>query len=152
MRKVIWLRATIKNPGGASAFSNEEPLWSDVEQCIRDAFEDGGRVTLTIGLREDVDKLRLGSSLEMECHPNEYRIVYDPVTAPGEKTQRREWWEPGDTPFRGTTNFNDHEWDDRTVCRDLSVAKQMFRDFFDHGDLTESSLERTRSVWDRKPR
>lgn len=132
--------------------SNEEPGWDDVNQCIQHAFQRGGKVTLTAATREDIDKLNLGSVLAMDSHPGEYRLVYDPLTLPNEKTKRREWWESGDEPFRGTANFHDHEWDDRTVCREIKVALHIFRDFFDHSDLTESSTAQTRSVWDRKSR
>ncbi|WP_414132992.1 DUF6911 family protein [Burkholderia territorii] len=146
------LKAASKNSGELSSFHSEESSWEEIEQWVRRAFEFGGTVTLTIAVREDVDRLLLGDSLAMYSHPGECRIVYDPVTPPTEKTARREWWEPGDAPFRGTTSFLDHEWDDRTVCRDLSVALEMFRDFYEHHDLTEASLSQTRSVWDRKPR
>lgn len=48
--------------------------------------------------------------------------------------------------------FDDHPFDDRTVCRDVEVVVRIFRDFFDNHDLTESSLTDFISVWDAKPR
>ena len=107
---------------------------------------------LQAAVRDEQGALFLGTSLTMEAHPGRYRLIYDPLTDPAEKTKRREWWEPGDAPFRGLVRFNDHEWDDRTVCHLESVAMQMFSDFFAHRDLTGVSLSQTRSVWDRKPR
>ncbi|WP_155627804.1 DUF6911 family protein [Burkholderia vietnamiensis] len=152
MKNVMRLKAASKHSGELSSFNSEEASWEEIQQWIRRVFEFGGTVTLTIGVREDVDRLLLGDSLAMYSHPGECRLVYDPVTSPTEKTARREWWEPGDEPFRGTTSFMDHEWDDRTVCRDISVALEMFRDFYEHQSLTEVSLKQTRSVWDRKAR
>lgn len=94
------------------------------------AFKFGGHVLLYAGIRRDDDKLQLGTFLGMESQPRECRLIYTPDKSPGEKTKRREWWERGDAPFRGTADFDDHEWDDRTVCRDVSVAIQMLQDLF----------------------
>lgn len=152
MRNVLWLQATDAEHTRVSGVAVEDPVWSHIEMCIERAFEFGGQVLLYAGIRRDDDKLQLGTFLGMESHPGACRLIYTPEKFPGEKTKRREWWESGESPFRGTTNFNDHEWDDRTVCRDVFVVIKMFRDFFDHGDLTEVGLSQTRSVWDRKPR
>lgn len=150
--EVIWVQANDAEHGGYSGTSVECPVWSRVETCIERAFRFGGQVKLYSGNRGDDERIRLGTFIGMESHLGEFRLVYSPETRPDEKTKQREWWEPGDTAFRGTTVFHDHEWDDRTVCRDISVAMHMFRDFFEHGGLTEVSLSQTRSVWDRKPR
>lgn len=152
LKNVMCLKAQNKHSGELSSFNREDASWKEVEHWIRRVFEFGGTVTLTVAVREDVDRLLLGDSLAMYSHPGECRLVYDPITPPTEKTARREWWEPGDEPFRGATKFLGHEWDDRTVCRDISVALEMFRDFYEHRNLTEISLKQTRSVWDRKPR
>lgn len=148
----MYLKAQNKHSGALSSFSREDASWKEVELWIRRTFQLDGNVTLTIAVREDVDSLLLGDSLAMYSHPGECRLVYDPVTPSTEKTARREWWEPGDEPFRRTTEFLDYEWDDRTVCRDISVVLEVFRDFYEHWNLTEVSLKQTRSVWDRKPR
>ncbi|KVP24122.1 hypothetical protein WJ86_15335 [Burkholderia multivorans] len=152
LKNVVRVKAASKHTGEPSFFSSEEASWEQIEQWIRRVFEFGGSITLTAAVREDVDRLLLGNLLAMYSHPGEYRLIYDPVTSLAEKTARREWWEPGDEPFRGTTKFLDHDWDDRTVCRDMTVALQMFRDFYENHDLTEASIQQTRSVWDRKPR
>jgi hypothetical protein len=88
----------------------------------------------------------------MSANPHEFRLTYSPVQRSDERTKMREWWERGDNPFRGTTVFDDHPFDDRTVCRDVEVAVRVFKDFFDNHDLTESSLVDFLSVWDAKER
>jgi hypothetical protein len=154
MKQLFYLQATDYEQAHALGVCVEEPAWPRIERCVDRAFEFGGQVFLYAAIRRNDDKLALGTLLGMESHPEEYRLIYHPgsSTQIGGKTQRREWWEPGDAPFRGITLFDDHPWDNRTVCRDKTVALQMFRDFFEHGDLTEVSLRQTRSVWDRKPR
>jgi hypothetical protein len=152
MRKLLWLDANDSSGNESLGVSVQEPVWSHLELRIRTAFEFGGQVKLWEGSIGPDEKVLLGTHLGMEARPGACRLIYSPRKMPGEKSKIREWWEPGDASFRGTTNFSDHEWDDRTVCRDLSVVIEMFRDFFDNGDLTESSLEQTRSVWDRKSR
>jgi hypothetical protein len=152
MKNVLYLEASDAEHPRPSGVGVEDPVWPHVEMRIEGVFKFGGQVVLYAGIRRDDGKLQLGTFLGMESHAGECRLIYTPDKSPGEKTKWREWWEPGDAPFRGTANFNDHEWDDRTVCRDMSVAIQMFRDFFDHGDLTEAGLSQTRSVWGRKPR
>jgi hypothetical protein len=152
MKSVLYLEASDKGGDRPAGASVECPVWSHIEMRIERAFKHGGYVMLSSAIHHDDDTLELGTFLAMESHIGEYRLVYTLATQPWEKPNRREWWEPGDAPFRGIAVFNDHEWDDRTVCRDLSVAVQMFRDFFDHGELSESSLSQTRSTSDRKPR
>ncbi|WP_157659984.1 hypothetical protein [Burkholderia ubonensis] len=151
MRKILHLSA--RSDSGLEGLGGVvEPVWGRIETCINQAFEYGGQVTLSDATVGPDEKISLGVSLGMMAHPKQFRLIYSPLFDLKEKSKIREWWEPGDEPFRGTTNFFDHEWDDRTVCRDISVALEMFRDFYEHHDLTEVSLKQTRSVWDRKPR
>jgi hypothetical protein len=152
MSCILWMQARDCEDGGATV---EQPVWNHVEETVRRAFIYGGAVHLHAAMYrpESDNQLILKQFLGMECHPGACRLLYTPGDEPiADKTKRREWWEAGDTPFRGTMEFNDHEWDDRTVCRDLSIAVGMFRDFFDHCDLTEFGLSQTRSVWEPKPR
>lgn len=152
MKNILWLDACDKFNADELGISMASPIWERVESRIFRAFEFGGQVKLWAASIDDDEKFRLHTHLGMESHPGECRLIYSPQKELGGRSKIREWWEPGDEPFRGTTNFLDHEWDDRTVCRDVSVALAMFRDFYEHHDLTETSLSQTRSVWDRKPR
>ena len=152
MRETLYLKAKSDELPESPTVATDRPVWPLIETCVEQVFRFGGYVFLFAATLGEDDRPQLGTFLAMESHPGECRLVYTPETLPSEKTKRREWWELNDAPFRGTSNFNDHEWDDRTVCRDVSVAIKMFRDFFDHGDLTETSLTQMRSVWDRKPR
>ncbi|WP_321818772.1 MULTISPECIES: DUF6911 family protein [unclassified Paraburkholderia] len=151
-QKLLLLDASDNSGNGTVGVSVPRPAWLNLELRVKQAFEFGGSVTLWEATVGSDEKIVLGTNLAMEARPGECRLIYSPQKRLGQKTKVREWWEPGNAPFRGTTNFNDHEWDDRSVCRDVSVAIQFFRDFFDNGDLTESSLEQTLSVWDRKAR
>lgn len=145
MKKVLLLRVSAGLGAGA-----DDPVWPHVEDEIDAAFKLGGRVRLIQGVLRD-ERMMLGTTLSMDAQPGAFRIIYSPVTPSSERSNMLEWWEPGDLPFRGTTNFSHHEWDDRTVCRDVSVAKQIFNDFFENQDLTKVSLDQMRSEWDPKP-
>jgi hypothetical protein len=152
MKNILWMTATDNSGDEALGVSIGEPTWSHLESRIRRAFEFGGQVEIQAASIGSDEKISLGICLGMEANAGECRLIYGPKQPVREKSRQREWWEPGDAPFRGTSTFNDHNWDDRTVCRDVSVALQMFKDFYEHGDLTEQGLGQTRSVWDRKPR
>lgn len=133
----------------------ERPVWEHVEMRIERAFQFGGTVRLCTG--------KIGSErsqgfipiefLAMESLSGKCRLIFSPeIKNLGEKSKLREWWEPGDEPFRGVERFGDDEWDARTVCTDIEVVKTIFKDFFDHRKLTEISESQMRSVWDRKSR
>lgn len=128
------------------------PAWERVEDWLRRGYEYGGGMELVAGYPETDTRTRHGVSINMSANPNECRLTYSPIQPSGEKTRMREWWEVGDLTFRGTTVFNDHPFDDRTVCRDVEIAVRIFKDFFDNHDLTEASLGHFISVWDAKPR
>lgn len=123
----------------------ERPVWERVSVALESAFKNGGFVYLRV----------LGKShsfineLCMKSLPGQYRLVVltkslDP------KAELLEWWEEGDTPFQGFVRFGDDDWDARTVCSDLSVAKATFRELFDYGDIPIGLLQ-MRSQWDPKP-
>lgn len=151
VREILYLKAKDNRPESRT-IAADRPVWSLIETCVDHVFIFGGYVFLFKATIGNDDKLQFGTFLAIDSLPGEFRLTYTIETQPNEKAIRHEWWEPGDGPFRGTTVFNDHSWDDRTVCRDDSVALKMFRDFFDHGDLTQVSRSELRSTADRKPR
>lgn len=126
---IFILSASDREVDGSLGIGAESPVWGHVEMRTRRAFRFGGSVRLTEGSIDTDTRIKLGISLGMESHPCAYRLIYSPLHVPGEKIIHWEWWEPGDIPFRGTTVFNDHPFDDRTVCRDVHVALNMFKDF-----------------------
>ncbi len=119
------------NRGGVSAIY---PVWSDVEIGIERSFHYGGHVSLEAGLLSPtrLNALVRKESIGMDAKSSRFRIIVSPEQEPRQKTNLHEWWEPEDRPFRGTERFRDDEWDSRTVCTDISVAKEMFKDFFDN--------------------
>jgi hypothetical protein len=147
----LMLSATAATGGGVSAIY---PVWSDVEMGIERAFHYGGHVGLEAGPLSPtrLNALVRKESIGMDAKSGRFRIIVSPEQEPRQKTNLREWWEPEDRPFRGTERFRDDEWDSRTVCTDISVAKEMFKDFFDNRGITETIMNQTLSVWDRKPR
>lgn len=128
-------------------FATERPHWNQIEQSIDRVYHNGGVATLSV-LHP---ALAFTNTLSMTALPGRFRLVVltkfiDP------KDELREWWEPGDEPFRGLERFGDDDWDARTICTDVSVAKQIFKDLLVHGELTESSFGQMRSNWNPKPR
>ena len=152
MKTILLMRARTLEVDGAMGIGVESPVWEHVEDCVRRAYAFGGAVTLTAGYPETDTRIRHGVSINMSAHPQQCRLTYLPIEKLGEKTKLMEWWEPLDKPFRGTTVFHDHPFDDRTVCRDVDAAVRIFKDFFNNHDLTDSSLVDFLSVWDAKER
>lgn len=150
--KILYLEAHDRLGATTPIPKGPKPEWVWVEECVRLVFEFGGDVKLTAATIEPDERISMGTFLGMPANPGECLLIYSPAKLPGERSQLREWWEPGDAPFRGTTSvLFEHQSDDRMVCRDVSVAIELFRDFFDHGDLSKVGLSQTRSGWDPKP-
>jgi hypothetical protein len=152
MNTILLMRAVAWEKKDSMGISMSSPVWERVEDWLRRGYEYGGGMELVAGYPETDTRTRHGVSINMSANPHECRLTYLPIQRSGEKTKMREWWKVGDLPFRGTTVFDDHPFDDRTVCRDVEVVVRIFRDFFDNHDLTESSLTDFISVWDAKPR
>lgn len=123
----------------------EKPVWQSVNEALEGAFKYGGFVYLKV----------LGKSpcfvreLCMKALPGQYRLIAL-TTSANPKEEVQEWWEQKDSPFRGVIRFGDDDWDARVVCSDISVAQNLFKKFFDFGDLNEGLLQ-MRSQWDPKP-
>jgi hypothetical protein len=148
MNKIILF---LSSAGRLEKSAVEQPSWESVEDRIERTFEAGGSVKLA--LCEKVYDPQEGNivldTIHMEGLPGKFRIVVIPRRQHGEKSTLREWWEPGNTPFRGAQKFGDDDWDLRTFCTDISVAKALFRDFFDHKGISDTLLQNTHSVWDK---
>jgi hypothetical protein len=154
MEWVLWLEASDKEQMLSGA-STEHPVWSHVEKRIERAFKFGGMVRLHVGRPSRSGNLEFEyfQFLGMDSFPGKFRLIFSPeMKSLNEKLDRLIWWESGDTPYRGTELFGDDEWDARTICSDLTIAKQIFKDLFEHGGLTECSFNQMRSAWNPKPR
>ncbi|HEY4092613.1 MAG TPA: hypothetical protein VGN46_13955 [Luteibacter sp.] len=152
MNEIILMSAVDREVAGQMGIYVKSPVWSHVEDRLRRAFTFGGGVQLEIGYPETDSRIRLGLSMTMNAHPGNCRIVYSPVEELGEKSRIHEWWQSNDLPFSGTMVFNDHPFDNRTVCYSFDTVRTIFEDFFDKHDLSEPSMVQFRSVWDKKPR
>lgn len=133
----------------------ERPTWAEIEERIKRAFAFGGSVKLFVGTpsAEDRHGYVYSSYLGMESQQNKFRLIYSPKKQNlCEKSELREWWESNDFPFRGVELLGDDEWDARTVCMDILVAMEIFRDLFEHCELSGKSSFQFRSIWDRKTR
>ena len=140
----------------------ERPVWEGrIDVGLKGVFESGGRAQLSVLQSNESMHVRQLSrtvssstpyvyNLDMVALPGQFRLIAL-TNDPDRKNRLLEWWEPGDNPFRGKILFGDDPWDARTVCTDLEVAMRIFRDMFDHGDLSETSLSEMRSQWNRKP-
>lgn len=87
----------------------------------------------------------------MESLAGQFRIIAltrddDP------KNELLEWWEPKAVGFRGTILFGDDEWDARMVSGELAVAKNIFNELYEHGELSHEMLLSLRSQWNPMPR
>ncbi|QLL14928.1 DUF6911 family protein [Pseudomonas chlororaphis] len=135
----------LDNSMSPPAETTDRPVWERVCAALGNAFDNGGFVYLrVIGSESSFVK-----ELCMKSLLGQYRLIVL-TNSSDPKAELQEWWEPGDSPFRGTVRFGDDDWDARTVCSDLSVAQAMFREFFNCGDL-RTGLLHIRSQWNPKP-
>jgi hypothetical protein len=117
-------------PGG-KAYHVENPAWRTVEEVLEQTFATGGAVELSWGFAvyEPVKGTRPLNSIHMQGLPGTFRVQL--LLRRQEKgPSMREWWEPGDQPFRGGKRINDDDWDLRTFCSDVEVAKSLFQGVF----------------------
>ena len=130
------------------ALNIERPLWKYIDEGLERVYAHGGFVRIRVLKPENsyIDELT------MDALPEKFRII---VLTRDEDRKRGllEWWEPGDVPFRGIMRFtHDDEWDTRTISNDLSIAKAVFWDLFEDGEISPENMENFRSGWDPKPR
>ena len=140
---------------GQGGASTENPSWSTIEGQIESVFESGGNVELSAVRRvfEPQESLLMLETISMLAKPGGFRLVVTPARVAGQrKSNQREWWEEGDTAYRGLDRFRGHDWDSRTICADVGIAKWFFKEFFDNRGVTRAIVDRTLSVWDAKPR
>jgi hypothetical protein len=149
MNKTIFFLSSAGPFGGKPC---EQPVWSNVESQIERTFSAGGSVELAFceKVYEPKEQNIVLDTIHMDALPGMFRIIVIPRRKEGEKKSTiREWWEPGDTQFRGGKKFGDDEWDLRTICTDVLIAKVMFQDFFDHYGVSDVLLRSTQSIWDK---
>lgn len=128
------------------AFRRERPEWDDIDKALTNAFKHGGYVRLDVLKPEDI-YIR---SINMTSLPGKFRLIIL-TNDPDPKNELLEWWEPGETSFRGAIRFGDDDWDARTVSGELSVARQFFNHLYNYGKLTDDLLSEMRSQWNPKP-
>lgn len=127
------------------AMTTEAPIWESVSEAIDRVFKNGGFVYLKVirPCGAFIDELC------MKSLPGQYRLIVS-TRSSDPKAEIQEWWEEGDSTFRGTVRFGDDEWDARTVCSDIDVAKKIFRELYDSGELA-LGMRQMRSQWEPKP-
>ncbi|WP_431189358.1 DUF6911 family protein [Achromobacter spanius] len=108
----------------------ERPVWERVLCALRAAYENGGLVVLEVVLPKASSIIEL----RMKAIPGHYKLFVR-AQASDPLDEFLEWWEPGDSIFRGNICFGDDEWDARTVCADLRIAENMFHELFESGSL-----------------
>lgn len=127
------------------AKTTDRPAWDSVNDALVNAFKHGGFVYLKVlGVGESFI-----SELCMKSLPGQFRLIVQ-TKSPDPKAGLQEWWEQGDSPFRGVVRFGDDDWDARMVCSELSVAQTIFRELYECGDLPVGLLH-MRSQWEPKP-
>lgn len=144
----ITLELFVRDKSMSTPFADrqEMPAWEEVDSALNRVFDHGGNARLEVLSPADF----YVRSLCVEALPNQFRIFMltrdcDP------KRQLLEWWRPSAAAFEGRILFGENEWDSRMVSGNLSLAKDIFREFFDDGRLSEANLLAFRSQWDPLP-
>lgn len=128
---------------GTGGVLRRDPDWVDVEDVLVSCFTNGGRAKLILA-EEDFDRrIGYGTFLGMDAHPGECLVLFCPWSNPPGLLRRRNWWQNG--PKEGVAEFNDFDFDNRMVCRDLGALLEFFKDFCANHDLSEIGLSSTDS-------
>lgn len=87
---------TLDDAASPPAEITEQPQWERVYVALKNAFEYGGFVDLKVL----APKSSFVNELNMKSLPGQYRLVV--LTRSNDpKAELLEWWEQGDSPFRG---------------------------------------------------
>lgn len=127
------------------SFKKENPYWDEIFKAIADTFKYGGRVSVDVLIPQD----SYISNLSMYANPGEYRLV-GTTRDENPKNELLEWWESGDSPFRGLVQIGDDKWDSRTVSNDFQFSENAFYDLYVNGQLSSEVLNNFRSEWNPK--
>lgn len=142
---VIFELCALDKSKGPLAETTVHPEWERVNSALIKAFESGGFVDLKV-LSPETAKIK---KINMKSVFGKYRLtVLTNCSDP--RMELLEWWEPGESAFRGNECLGDDEWDARTICSDIKIAQEIFRELFTSGGLSEN-LTQMRSQWDPKP-
>jgi hypothetical protein len=117
----------------------ENPIWERIECAIDNVFNYAGGVRL--GVEEP--KNSIVKRLSIEANPGKYRL-YALMRSINTGKRLYVWWEAEDKEYRGDILIDDDEWDARSVCTDISIAKNYFYNIFESGDLREDYLSQMR--------
>lgn len=133
------------NSVSSLAVTVERPIWGSIEKAISDVFRSGGFVRLKVVNPQSSFVVQLF----LKSFPGRFKI--EALTrSSNPKEEFLEWWESPGSSYRGVTMFGDDECDARTVCTDISIAKDFFKELYDVGDLS-TCLLRMRSPWNPMP-
>ncbi|WP_426337725.1 hypothetical protein [Pseudomonas aeruginosa] len=97
---------------------------------MRKVYKFGGFVRLSVNEPQS----SLVRELSMDSLPGRFKLAVL-TSSPNPKEEYLEWWEFGDSPFRGVVRFGDDEFDSRTVCADISIAEAVFKELYETGGL-----------------
>ncbi|MFU3392051.1 DUF6911 family protein [Pseudomonas aeruginosa] len=123
----------------------ENPVWESISEGIRKVYKFGGFVRLSVNEPQN----SLVRELSMDSLPGRFKLAVL-TSSPNPKEEYLEWWEFGDSPFRGVVRFGDDEFDSRTVCADISIAEAVFKELYETGGL-DVGLAQMRSPWNPRP-
>ena len=135
-----------------SGFHNyvERPEWLLIENSIEAVYKAGGDIKLRRGQpgHERSQGFIIFESLCMEAISQKFRLVYFPkVKNLKGKLEVREWRDFSKSPDRKLERFGDDEWDASTICSDINVAKNIFKEYFDNEGVADYFLSQVRSIW-----
>jgi hypothetical protein len=127
------------------AITVENPVWESIEVGIGRVFVSGGFLRVSVM----APKSSFVRELSMKSLPGKFRLAVL-TRSDNPREEYLEWWELSDSPYRGVTRIGDDDWDSRTVCSDISIAEEIFKELYEKGDL-EMGLAQMRSPWNPKP-
>ncbi|MEI1114050.1 hypothetical protein VUS20_30505 [Pseudomonas aeruginosa] len=80
----------------------ENPVWESISEGIRKVYKFGGFVRLSVNEPQS----SLVRELSMDSLPGRFKLAVL-TSSPNPKEEYLEWWEFGDSPFRGVVRFGD---------------------------------------------
>lgn len=141
MKKLLWLSISEVGDGSADQLGYVTD-WDEIAPAIERVYRLGGRVNLDVVSTIDERSHEVLAGIAIYAEPGLFHLL----VTPEEGGHLRTWWSGGE--FRGAEQFyDDTVRDQRLICSDVQVAKELFEDFFRSGGVSQRLKGDTQSTF-----
>jgi hypothetical protein len=136
----IRMSAAIRiSPGAKHRISVDDPTWLYVTQWLDAAYESGGNISLEFDRKIEEGRLWRCS---MRAEPRKFLLT---ALIYGDTGDVVISWQNQEGLFEsGKVDIAGDDWDARWVQTDISIAINVFKEFFETGELSTETLQHMR--------